>query len=127
MRIFAHKKLQSNYRTFTNFDEILKMRTIRRILLIISMVLFAWMFINALDDIDFAASKNHAFILSETSKTEKFKDIEKLKEFTKSKIYIVERIHQQRSLEADRKLYIIFSLVVIQLFLYVTTNFRKNL
>ncbi len=105
--------------------KILEMKIFRAILFIISIVLFVWLFLLIANDIDIARTKNDSLINSEILKTENFTNIEKLKEFTKSKILIIKNIRYLRSDEAYEKIYLIIVLFLIQIFLYFT-NFKSK-
>ena len=101
------------------------MKIFRAVLFIISIVLFVWLFLLIANDIDIARTKNDSLINSEILKTENFTNIEKLKEFTKSKILIIKNIRYLRSDEAYEKIYLIIVLFLIQIFLYFT-NFKSK-
>ncbi|WBV60009.1 hypothetical protein PFY12_13305 [Chryseobacterium camelliae] len=101
------------------------MRNIRRLFLIISILLFGWLFFQIANEIDLIPNYSRTFVSEDIDKVEKFKDLNELKEFSKSKIYSLQKINMERSDLADKQLIMIFILIGIQLFLYITSNKSK--
>lgn len=102
------------------------MRNARRTFLVISIVLFGWLLAQRFTEIDLIPNYSRALASEDISRVDNFNDINKLKEFTKSKIYHFQRINKERSDTAYKQMLIIFILIAIQLFLYVTANKLKN-
>jgi hypothetical protein len=103
------------------------MRNTRRVFLIISILLFGWIFIQIFNQIDLIPNYSRVFVHEEVSKIENFTNLNELKQFSKSKIYNLQRSNIERSNMAHKQLFIIFILVGIQLFLYISKNKSKTL
>ena len=101
------------------------MRNIRRLFLIISILLFGWLFLQIFNQIDLIPNYSRTFVNEDIYKIERFKDLNELKEFSKSKIYSLQKMNTERSDSANKQLIIIFILIAIQLFLYITNNKSK--
>lgn len=86
------------------------------------MLLFAWLFISTFYQIDLKSSLSNADFRKDISNVENSKDINELKNFTKAKMYNNKRLSNEESQRNEKILYIIFILITIQLFLYLTTN-----
>jgi hypothetical protein len=102
------------------------MKNIRRLFLIISLLLFGWLFIQIFYKIDLIPNYTRTFISEDILKIENFKSLNELKEFSKSKVYSLEKINREQSNLANKQLIMIFILVAIQLFLYLTKNTPKS-
>ncbi|SEW48229.1 hypothetical protein SAMN05421841_3753 [Chryseobacterium wanjuense] len=102
------------------------MRNIRRVFLIISILLFGWIFIQIFNQINLIPNYSRVLIQEDISKVENFTDLNELKQFSKSKIYSLQRINIERSDLAHKQLFIIFILIGIQLFLYISKNNSKT-
>lgn len=94
------------------------MKNTRRLFLVISLFLFMWLFIKIFYSIDLIPNYTQTFIAEDILKIENFKNLNELKEFSKSRVYSLEKINIERSNLANKQLVIIFILVAIQLFLY---------
>lgn len=103
------------------------MRNTRRVFLIISILLFGWIFIQIFSQIDLIPNYSRVFIQEDISKIENFTDLNELKQFSKSKIYNLQRSNIERSNVAYKQLFIIFILLGIQVFLYISKNKSKTL
>lgn len=101
------------------------MRAMRNTLLIISILLFGWLFLQISNEIDLMPGYSKVLIREDISKIENSKNLNELKEFSKSKIYHFQRINIDKSNLATRQLFIIFILIAIQLFLYLSKDKSK--
>lgn len=94
--------------------------------MIISILLFGWIFIQIFNQINLIPNYSRVLIQEDISKVENFTDLNELKQFSKSKIYSLQRINIERSDLAHKQLFIIFILIGIQLFLYISKNNSKT-
>lgn len=103
------------------------MRIIRRIVLIISILLFLILFFQTSQQINFAPTYTRAFVNEKVSEIEAYKNINELKTYSKTEILRMQRINQENSDLASKQLVVVFVLISMQLFLYMTGNRSKNL
>jgi len=102
------------------------MRNTRSLFLVISLFLFTWLFIQIFYSIDLIPNYTRTFVAEDILKIENFKNLNELKEFSKSKVYSLEKINRDRSNLANKQLVTIFILVAIELFLYITKSAPKR-
>jgi hypothetical protein len=101
------------------------MRIIRKASIVISILLFGWLFFQTSNEIDLMSSYSRTLIREDISKIENSSNLNDLKEFSKSKIYQFQRINIEKSNLATKQTFIIFTLIAIQLFLYLSHNKSK--
>lgn len=103
------------------------MKIIRRIVLIISILLFLALFTQIFSQINLAPTYTRVFVSEKFSEIEAYNDINKLKAYSKTEILRMQRLNQENSDLASKQLIIIFTLISMQLFLHITGNKSKNL
>ena len=79
-------------------------------ILLISILLF-----ESVTNLDLARTKNDALITKEKIKTDKYENIEALKIFAKSKIEIIKQYRIRQSKNAENRIYLIISILLLQI------------
>lgn len=103
------------------------MKLIRPFLLLISIILFGWLFMSNINLVNVAATLNEAEINSEITKVNGFTNINQLKQFTIEKINYMEAIRERFSENALVRVAVIAVLVLVQIILYTTKgNYSFN-
>ncbi|MDQ0593129.1 hypothetical protein QFZ37_001498 [Chryseobacterium ginsenosidimutans] len=102
------------------------MKIIRPFLLLISIILFGWLFISNINLINAAKTLNEAQINSEIVKVNDFTSIDQLKQFTIEKISQMEIIRERFSENALVRVAVISALVLLQIILYATKGNSFN-
>lgn len=96
------------------------MKLLRPILLFVSILLFAWLFVSNINLINVATTLNEAEIESEIQKVNSFKDVPSLKQFTLEKINYMEAIRNRFAENAMIRVAVISMLIILQIVLYTT-------
>ncbi len=96
------------------------MKLLRPILLFISILLFAWLFVSNINLINVATTLNEAEIESEIQKVNSFTDVPSLKQFTLEKINYMESIRNRFADNAMIRVAVISMLIILQIVLYST-------
>ncbi|AZA58391.1 hypothetical protein [Chryseobacterium shandongense] len=96
------------------------MKLLRPILLSVSIILFAWLFISNINLINVATTLNEAEIDSEIKKVNEFTDMMRLKEFAIEKINYMETIRNRFADNAMIRVAVISVLIILQVLLYAT-------
>lgn len=96
------------------------MKLLRPILLFVSILLFAWLFISNINLINVATTLNEAEIKSEIQKVNSFTDFSSLKQFTIEKINYMEAIRNRFAENAMIRVVVISMLIILQIVLYTT-------
>lgn len=96
------------------------MKLLRPILLFVSILLFAWLFVSNINLINVATTLNEAEIESEIQKVNSFTDVPSLKQFTLEKINYMEAIRNRFAENAMIRVAVISMLIILQIVLYTT-------
>ncbi|MFY7813655.1 MAG: hypothetical protein ACOVRK_00560 [Chryseobacterium taeanense] len=98
------------------------MKLLRPLLLFFSIILFGWLFVSNINLINVATTLNESEINSDINKVNEFTSIERLKEFTIEKINHMEAIKSRFSENAIIRVFVILTLIVLQILLYATSG-----
>lgn len=100
------------------------MNILRKIIFILNFLLLLWLFVGTLPEFNIAGTKNQAYFREQISEIDNSNSVEDLKRIAKSKLFSIQRIHQIDNERRENFSYIIFLIIIIQLFLYI--NFGKK-
>lgn len=98
------------------------MKLLRPFLLLVSIILFGWLFISNINLINVATTLNEAEISSEIEKVNDFTEISRLKEFAIEKINYMETIRNRFAENAMIRVAVISVLIILQILLYATAG-----
>lgn len=96
------------------------MKILRRLIFIGLMILLGWLFVINTYQIDIVPVKNRAFQRKQIMEIENSNSISELKKIAKSKVYTIGRIHKLNDEKASKELYILFVVISLSLYLYLT-------
>ncbi len=98
------------------------MKIIRSIIFILSFLLLTWLFLGNFPEFDLARNKNSTFYQEQVDEINKTNSIPELKEIAISKVFETQRINTLKDEKSSNQLYLIFILIVFNIFLYFTKN-----
>ncbi|GGG63231.1 hypothetical protein GCM10007332_26740 [Epilithonimonas arachidiradicis] len=90
------------------------------------MVLLGWIFVINLYEIDIVPVKNKAYQREQIMEIEESNSIFELKKIAKSKVLVIHKIHKSNHEKSTKELYLLFAVITMILFLYITPKPSKT-
>lgn len=90
------------------------------------MILLGWLFVINTYQIDIVPVKNKVFQREQIMEIENSNSISELKKIAKSKVYTIGRNHQLNNEKCSKELYILFIIISLSLYLFLTEKPSKT-
>ena len=99
--------------------------TIKPVLLTITFGLLIWLLIDSFFQLDIAATKNNGLTNTEKGKVDEMQNIDSLKVYSKSNLDVIRQNIRNTSSLATKRIWQIFVLIIIQVFLLIYKKRRS--